>query len=94
MTTLADKVREHCCREVVEPARRRGATTVSIRSGDVHGTLGFKNRMPLVCSALGTQLFEELCDVQRIAVDGPLNGANTVFTFRLLPIPPGSAKKL
>jgi hypothetical protein len=57
---------------------------VSIRAGDVHSALGFKNRLPLVCSSLGTKIFQDLCGIERTAVDGPLNGANATFTFRLL----------
>lgn len=79
----ADRVREYCNAQIIEPARHRGDLTVSIRSGDIHSALGFRNRLPLVCSALGATVFEELARVERIGVDGPLNGANTVFTFRL-----------
>jgi 5-methylcytosine-specific restriction protein B len=77
----ADDVREHCRVHYVEPARSRGESTVIIRAGDVHSALGYKNH-PLVCSALGAATFEESCGVERVAVNGPLNGANTVFTFR------------
>jgi 5-methylcytosine-specific restriction enzyme B len=80
--SLADDVREHCRVHYVEPARGRGESTVSIRAGDVHTALGYKNRLPLVCSALGAKAFEELCRIERAAVDGPLNGASTTFTYR------------
>jgi len=82
--SFADDVREHCRVHYVEPARTGGETTITIRAGDVHSALGYKNRHPLVCSALGATTFEESCRVERIAIDGPLNGANTVFTFRIL----------
>lgn len=80
----ADDVREHCRINYVEPARSRGDSTITIRAGDVHSALGYKNRHPLVCSALGARTFEESCRVEREMVEGPLNGANTVFTFRIL----------
>jgi 5-methylcytosine-specific restriction protein B len=80
--TQSDRVREYCLAHLIEPARARGETTISIRAGDVHAALGFRNRLPLVCSALGTAAFEELARVERVGVDGPLNGANTVFRFR------------
>ena len=79
----ADRVREYCKDKYIDPARARGATTVSIKAGDVHTALGFKNRLPLVCSALGANVFEQFAQVERIAVDGRTNGANAVFTFRL-----------
>lgn len=81
--THADRVREYCKAQFINPARARGVATVSIRAGDVHATLGFRNRMPLVCSALGTTAFEQLAKVERVGLDGPTNGANAVFTFRL-----------
>jgi len=79
----ADRVRAYCKSGIIEPARARGDETVSIRAGDVHSALGFKNRLPLVCSALGTTIFEESARVERIGIKGPMNGANAVFTFRL-----------
>lgn len=82
--SFADDVREHCRLRYVVPARARGESTVTIRTGDVHSALGYKNRLPLVCSALGAKTFEEACQVERVGVNGPLNGANTTFTFRLL----------
>jgi 5-methylcytosine-specific restriction enzyme B len=80
----ADRVREYCKSRIIEPARARGDETVSIRAGDVHSALGFKNRLPLVCSVLGTTIFEESARVERISIAGPMNGANAVFTFRLM----------
>jgi len=82
--SFADNVREHCRVHYIEPARERGESTVTIRTGNVHSALGYKNRLPPVCAALGATTFEEACQVERIGVDGPLNGANTTFTFRLL----------
>lgn len=79
----SDDVREHCRTHYVAPARERGEKTVTIRAGDVHAALGYKNRMPLVCSAMGSQLFEQTCQIERVSVDGPLNGANATFTFRV-----------
>jgi len=81
--THAHKVREYCKTQLIDPARARGDTTVSIRAGDIHKALGFKNRLPLICSALGANAFEKLARVQRISLEGPTNGANAVFTFRL-----------
>ena len=82
--SYSDTVRQHCLVHFVEPARARGDETVTIRAGDVHMALAFKKRMPLVCSALGSNLFENQYHVERVGVEGPLNGANATFTFRLL----------
>ncbi len=81
--THSDRVREYCKTNIVDPARARGDSTVTIRAGDIHAALGFKNRLPLVCSALGANVFEELARVHRIGIEGPTNGANAVFTFSL-----------
>jgi len=81
----SDKVRSYCRDQIIVPARRNSITTVTIRSGDIHGELGFKNRLPLVCSALGSKKFEEMARVSRISIEGPANGANTKYTFQLRP---------
>jgi 5-methylcytosine-specific restriction protein B len=82
--SFADDVRQYCKDTYVDPARNKGEKTVTIRSGDVHSALNYKNRYPLVCSAIGSNLFEELCNVKRISVEGPLNGVTTLFTFELI----------
>jgi len=79
----SDQVREYCEKSYIEPARRKGLRSVTIRAGDVHNDMKFKNRLPLVCAALGTKRFEKMCDVRRTSVDGPLNGANTIFSFEV-----------
>ncbi len=79
--SYADEVRMYCAKNILEPARNRGEKEVAIRAGDVHRDLGYKNRLPLVCSALGAAVFEEQYRVRRLAVEGPLNGANTLFRF-------------
>ena len=80
----ADDVREYCVVTYVNPARRNREKFIKIRSGDVHSAMSYKNRYPLVCSAIGSNLFEELANVGRISIEGPLNGSNTLFTFELL----------
>lgn len=67
----------------VDPARQKKQKTITIRSGDVHSALNYKNRYPLVCSALGPNCFEEMCDLRRMSVEGPLNEVSTLFTFEL-----------
>jgi hypothetical protein len=80
----ADTVRERCLKHHMVSARTGGQKTAVIRAGDVHAALGYRNRMPMVCSAIGSNALEQLCRVERTAVEGPLNGANTTFTFRLV----------
>lgn len=82
--SLADDVREYCKATYVDPARRKGQKIIKIRSGDVHSALNYKNRYPLVCSAIGSNRFEEMGGLKRISVEGPLNGVSTLFTFELI----------
>jgi len=46
--------------------------------------MGLKNTLPAVVSALGTLKFQSYADVEVIRIDGPLMGANTTLTFKLL----------
>jgi hypothetical protein len=82
--THAGRVRQYCAETYIEPARRKKEYEVSIRTGDVHTALKFTNRLLLICSAIGANIFETESRIKRIAVDGPLNGANTLFVFRIL----------
>lgn len=79
----ADEVRDYCKTHYIDPARAQGDYSVTIRAGDVHSALKYHNRLPLVYSAIGTSLFEDLLNLKRISIDGPLNGTNTLFTFLL-----------
>lgn len=56
-----------------------------MRVGGVHRAMGYKNRIPLVCSAIGSTLFEDMARVGRLSVDGPLASTTTVIRFEVLP---------
>lgn len=81
--TQADHIREYVHRSFVEPARKQGKATITVRAGDVHQAMGLKNRMPAICSALQASKFEELAGVRLVKREGPLQGANARFTFDL-----------
>ena len=81
--SYADDVRNYCLENIIRPARRRGEKQLTIRAGDIHTAMGYRNRMPLVCGALGAKKFEEIASVERIGLAGPTNGANALFTFRI-----------
>lgn len=82
--SFADEVRNYCKVNYVDVARKKGDRTVTIRSGDVHSALNYKNRYPLDCSAIGSDQFEKLCNLKRISVEGPINGVSTLFVFEML----------
>lgn len=83
--TQSDEVRSFVGSRYIESARSSGKTEVEVRVGEVHQALGYKNRLPLVCAALGTELFEQQYRVQRLSIEGPLNGSTTLFVFKVLP---------
>lgn len=77
----ADAIRQHCLSSIVEPARRRGDLVVAIRTGDVASEVNA--HAPAVCSALGSDKFEALARIRRLAIDGPIPGLSTLFVFRI-----------
>lgn len=79
----ADDIRNFAFKNFIEPARKQGIRTVTIRAGDVHKDMGLYDRMPAVCSALGSMKFENQFDVKRLKMEGPLHGANALFTFEI-----------
>ena len=75
--------REYIINSHIKPARSRGDTIIILRAGNIHSELNFKNRLPVICSVLGSNTFEELAEVERISIEGPIMGANALFTFKL-----------
>lgn len=80
---LSDRIREFVSQEFIKPARERGEGTVTIRAGDVHSMMGLSDRIPAVCSALGTNKFQEMYQVRLIHRKGPTNASNVFFTFEV-----------
>lgn len=80
----ADAIRETAYREYIKPARERSLREVTIRAGDVHDKMGLADRMPAVCGALGTKIFERKYRVKRTNRQGVTNGPNVYFTFLLI----------
>jgi len=82
--SYADDVRNYCIENIINPARQKELLDIFIRSGDIHKAMNYKDRLPLVCSALGANKFEEEAKVKRISMNGPTCGANCVFHFRII----------
>jgi 5-methylcytosine-specific restriction protein B len=80
----ADEIREHVIRNHIEPARAAQKAEISLRAGDIHKELVLKDRMPAVCSVLGSNRLEREARVKRLSVVGPHNGANALFTYEVL----------
>lgn len=83
----SDSVRRHAYERYVSLARQRNQKTVSINVGEIHRELGFRNRVPLVCAALGSKKFLKEHGLRLISRQGPPSGQSTTvtFTYELLP---------
>lgn len=80
---LADEIREFVFQKYIEPARKQGERTVTVRAGDVHEQMRLSGRMPAVCGAIGTQKFQETYGVRQVKREGHTQGANVFFTFEV-----------
>ena len=79
--TEADRIRRFAADTIIEPARREGRTSISIRAGDVAAAMELQHNTPNVVSALRGRKFEELARVTVAHRTGPALGANTEFTY-------------
>lgn len=89
------RVKEFARTEYVEPARRRGDSTVEIVAGNVHKALGMNNSVPTVCQALKSSDFlrENCLEIARI--EGPPKGLGTrlKLTYRLAAKSPSQTER-
>jgi hypothetical protein len=79
----SDWVRDHVKRKYINPAKKDGKKSLSIRAGDIHKELGFSRRIPVVCSALRSRKLQKNCDIELTYVGGPNNSTTTTFTYKL-----------
>ncbi|WP_352635389.1 AAA family ATPase [Mesorhizobium sp. M0496] len=79
----ADLIREHLIERYVDPARRRGDPTITIRAGDVHKELGLSNQMPNVCQVIEKKKFREIAGLgEPEIISGPASGQGGNMTYR------------
>jgi hypothetical protein len=81
--TQADKIRQFALDRYVVPARAMELTVITIRAGDIHREMNLANAMPAVCSAIGSNKFEQIAQVRSLNRTGPANRANVYFEFGL-----------
>jgi hypothetical protein len=79
----SDRVRDHIKRKYIDPAKKAGKKTLSIRAGDIHKELGFSRRIPVVCSALRSRKLTKSCGIELTYIGGPNNSTTTTFTYNL-----------
>ena len=77
------EIRRHVIETYVEPARRRGDYTVAVRVGDVTQALSPAPAASAVSAVLGSDVFVREARIRRLAVDGPIPGASTLFVYRV-----------
>lgn len=81
--SLAEEVRHHVNVALVEPARKAGRTQVSVVAGDVHKDLRLKNRMPAVCAAIDTSIFQQQYRVIVGKRIGPRQGSTATWILSI-----------
>jgi len=79
----ADIIREYVFKKYIEPARQQNVGTVKVRAGDVAKALDLRKLMPAVCGAIGTVKFRTKYSVQLVDRQGPGNGSNATFVFKV-----------
>ncbi|MGD9301818.1 MAG: hypothetical protein PVI13_09585, partial [Desulfobacterales bacterium] len=70
-------------KKYIDPARKSGKKSISVRAGDIHKELGFSRRIPVVCSALRSRKLQKKCDITLTYVGGPNNSVTTTFAYKL-----------
>lgn len=85
----ADEIRSFAEQRWVVPARKFGDSIFTIVSGEVHRSMGLRDRMPNVCSALGSKEFLERNRLTLVKREGPPSGKSSTvrFTYAFLAAP-------
>lgn len=88
--SLNEEVQEYVQKTYVQPARQRGDKVIRIKAGDVHRSLHWSNRVPSVCTTLGSQKFQRETGLRLISKEGPPSGYGTraLFTYSFSPAEP------
>jgi len=79
--TQADAIRSFAGENFVSKARQHGDSKFTIVSGEVHRGMGLRDRMPNVCSALGSREFLEANRLVLISREGPPSGKSSTVRF-------------
>ena len=89
---FASTVRAHATATYVNPARQRRDRRFTVRAGDVHKSLHFHNRVPVVCNALRSEKFLAENGLLLVGETGPPSGLSTTveYTYEFVAPPAGS----
>lgn len=81
--SIADRIRRYVGERLIDPARARGDTSISIRAGDVHDALRLERNWRNVCQVLRGAKLREALDLPDPRVEGPIDSSTTTFIFDL-----------
>ena len=79
----ADRIRQHVLERYIEPARRRGASNVTVVVGPLNNEMGLDMAWPNICQALEGRKFQELARVPPPVAEGPRQSTTRKLTFAL-----------
>jgi hypothetical protein len=83
LMNLSETVLQYVRANYVHPARKHGQAIVEVKAGDIHSGLRWSRRVPLVCSALSSQKFQNAAGVKLIGTkDAPPSGLSTRTIYR------------
>ena len=78
---LSNQVRDFFYDGYVVPARARGQARTTVAVTDISKHFDWRNRFPLICSALAARTFHRELGVEMLSVSDPCPSSTTVFTF-------------
>ena len=79
--SASDQVRAFVIEHVIRPALKKGQKHVSVRAGDIHSALKFRNRVPLVCQALESEKLLRNEGLRLVKKTGPPSGRSTSVVY-------------
>ena len=82
MSSQADRIRRYALERHVRPWRESGASTLSIRAGDVERSMELRNRTPNVCSALESRRFQQEAGLVLVGKTEPHQSTTTTFRYQ------------
>lgn len=84
----AERIRKYVIENHVNPARRRGEESVTIRVGDVRAGAGLElnstNATISICEVLETLKFRKHAGVEFLEKVGPNQGASSMYRYRII----------
>lgn len=77
-----EEIRQYVLHEIIEPAREKGDSSVTIRATDIAHGLDLRNRYPVICNALDRK-FEQYAHVRLLERNGKPQSSAVTWTFEV-----------